>query len=119
MAHESTSTVGQDIYPAKHSHHTHTEHNENVLVPTPSRFEKLYLAPEQPVAGALRMTFGNPTPIALGGFLLANSPATLMLMGWGGAGGGSGDASAGTGTYYFLGGILLYFGGIGEWILGK
>ena len=95
------------------------EHNENVLAPTPSRFEKLYLAPEQPVAGDLRLKFANPTPIALGGFLLANTPATIMLMGWGGAGGGAGNAAAGTGTFFFLGAILLYFGGIGEWILGN
>jgi uncharacterized protein len=88
---------------------------DDILVPTASRFEKLYLAPEQPVAGALRQTFGNPTPVALGGFLLANTPASIMLMGWGGAGGGTGNASAGIGTYYFLGAICLYAGGIGEW----
>jgi uncharacterized protein len=94
-------------------------HGEDVLVPTPSRFEKLYLAPEQAVAGQLRQTFGNPTPVALGGFLLANTPATIMLMGWGGAGSDAGNVSAGTGTYFFLGAILLYAGGIGEWILGN
>jgi hypothetical protein len=41
-----------------------------VLVSTPSHFEKMYLTPEQAVAGKLRPTFGNPTPIALVGFLL-------------------------------------------------
>jgi uncharacterized protein len=92
---------------------------ENVLKPTPSNFEKLYLQPEQAVAGKLRLTFGNPTPIALGGFLLANTPATIDLMGWHGAGGGVGNASAGIGSYFFLGAILLYFGAIGEWILGN
>lgn len=94
-------------------------HGEDILVPTPSRFEKLYLAPEQAVAGQLRQTFGNPTPVALGGFLLANTPATIMLMGWGGAGGDAGNAAAGVGTFYFLGAVLLYAGGIGEWILGN
>lgn len=94
-------------------------HDEDILVPTPSRFEKLYLAPEQAVAGQLRLTFGNPTPVALGGFLLANTPATIMLMGWHGAGSDAGNASAGVGTYYFLGAVLLYAGGIGEWILGN
>ena len=93
--------------------------NADVLVPTPSRFEKLYLAPEQPVAGALRQTFGNPTPVALGGFLLANTPASIMLMGWAGAGSDAGNASAGTGLYFFLGAICLYAGGIGEWVLGN
>jgi uncharacterized protein len=80
---------------------------EDILVPTASRFEKLYLAPEQAVAGNLRLTFGNPTPVALGGFLLANTPASIMLMGWGGAGGGTGNAAAAIGTYYFLGAICV------------
>ncbi|EME38819.1 hypothetical protein DOTSEDRAFT_66810 [Dothistroma septosporum NZE10] len=119
MAHDSNSSVGQDVYPAKHDHHHHADHTENILHPTPSRFEKLYLAPEQPVAGLLRQTFGNPTPIALGGFLLANTPATIDLMGWGGAGGAEASAAAGVGTYYFFAGILLYAGAIGEWILGN
>ncbi|KAF2773370.1 GPR1/FUN34/YaaH-class plasma membrane protein [Teratosphaeria nubilosa] len=95
------------------------EEVENVLKPTPSHFEKLYLSPEQAVAGKLRLTFANPAPIALGGFLLANTPATIMLMGWHGAGGGTGTANADTGAYFFLGATLLYFGGIGEWILGN
>lgn len=74
-----------------------------------------YLAPEAPVAGNLRWTFGNPTPIALEGFLLANTPASIDLMGWGGAGGA---ASAGIGSFYFLDAGLLYAGGMGDWILG-
>jgi hypothetical protein len=37
-------------------------------------FEKLYLSPQQPAAGHLRKTFGNPTPVALVGFLLAATP---------------------------------------------
>lgn len=80
---------------------------------------KLYLAPETPVAGNLRWTFGNPTPIALAGFLLANTPASIDLMGWGGAGAGTGNVSAGIGAFYFLGAVLQYAGGIGEWILGN
>lgn len=79
----------------KNNEISQVEDIENVLRPTASHFEKLYLAPEAPVAGKLRLTFGNPTPIALGGFLLANTPATIDLMGWGGAGGGSGNAGAG------------------------
>lgn len=94
-------------------------HDENILAPTPSHFEKLYLAPEQPVAGNLRLTFGNPTPVALGGFLLANTPATIQLMGWRGSGEGTGNVAAGVGTFYFLGAVCLYAGGIGEWILGN
>ncbi|KAK0799797.1 hypothetical protein LTR91_019923 [Friedmanniomyces endolithicus] len=107
------------------THHTKHEEMEtienasNILRPTPSNFERLYLAPEQPVAGVLRYTFANPTPIALAGFLLANTPATCMLMGWHGAGGGAGIANADTGAYFFCGGVLLYAGAIGEWILGN
>ncbi|KAK0856326.1 hypothetical protein LTR03_001417 [Friedmanniomyces endolithicus] len=110
---------------ATHTHHTKQEEMEtienasNILRPTPSNFERLYLAPEQPVAGVLRYTFANPTPIALAGFLLANTPATCMLMGWHGAGGGAGIANADTGPYFFCGGVLLYAGAIGEWILGN
>lgn len=108
-----------DSPPLKPETHNIENVDGNVLVPTPSNFEKLYLAPEQAVAGKLRLTFGNPTPVALGGFLLANTPATIMLMGWHGAGGGQGIANADTGAYFFLGAVLLYMGGIGEWILGN
>lgn len=51
-------------------------------------FEKLYLNPQQPAAGHLRKTFGNPTPVALIGFLLSATPNGMILMGWRGAGGG-------------------------------
>ena len=53
-------------------------------------FEKLYLGPLQPAAGQLRKTFGNPSPIALVGFLLSATPNGMVLMGWRGAGGGGG-----------------------------
>ena len=131
----TTSSIHLTIHPiyppnttppmATHTHHTKQEEMEtienasNILRPTPSNFERLYLAPEQPVAGVLRYTFANPTPIALAGFLLANTPATCMLMGWHGAGGGAGIANADTGAYFFCGGVLLYAGAIGEWILGN
>lgn len=95
------------------------EEMEDVLKPSPSHFEKLYLQPEQAVAGKLRLTFANPTPIALVGFLLANTPATIDLMGWHGAGADVGNADAGTGSYFFFAAILLYVGGMGEWILGN
>ncbi|KAK3676668.1 hypothetical protein LTR78_003443 [Recurvomyces mirabilis] len=105
--------------PIKVSDLNNHEYNENILKPSPSHFEQLYLAPEKPVAGNLRLTFGNPTPVALAGFLLANSPATVMLMGWHGAGSGEGIANAGTGMYFYCAAVLLYAGGIGEWILGN
>jgi len=95
------------------------EMNENILKPTPSHFEAMYLQPERAVAGKLRLTFGNPAPIALGGFLLANTCATMMQMGWHGAGAGTGATNAGTGAFFYCGAILQYAGGIGEWILGN
>ncbi|GAB7347860.1 hypothetical protein MBLNU459_g5390t1 [Dothideomycetes sp. NU459] len=113
--------MSNDDISTKHadSHHLERVDTNNVLHPTPSHFEKLYLAPEVPVSGKLRLTFANPTPVALAGFLLANTPATVMLMGWHGAGAGSGNASADIGAYFYLGGVLLYAGGVGEWILGN
>merc|ERR1712137_11169 len=83
---------------------------------SPELFEKLYLSPQNKVKGELRKTFGNPTPLALIGFLLSLHPLSMDLMGWRGAG-GSGAASIG--WYYFAGGLLMTLGGLGEWILGN
>ncbi|KAJ8109594.1 hypothetical protein OPT61_g7342 [Boeremia exigua] len=83
---------------------------------TPELFEKLYLSPKNDVKGELRKTFGNPTPLALIGFLLSLTPLSWTLMGWRGAG-GSGSASIG--WYFFAGGMLMVLGGVGEWILGN
>lgn len=84
---------------------------------SPELFEQLYLAPKNKVKGDLRQTLGNPTPIALGGFLLCTTPASMSLLEWQGAGGFG--AAANVGAYFFLGGLLLILGGIGEWILGN
>lgn len=59
----------------------------------PELFERLYLSPENKVKGDLRSTFGNPTPLALIGFLLCLTPLSCDLMGWRGAGG---SGAAGT-----------------------
>jgi len=83
---------------------------------SPELFEKIYLSPQNKIAGDLRKTFGNPTPLALCGFLLSLTPLSCDLMGWRGAG-GSGAAS--TGVYLAFGGILMILGGLGEWILGN
>ncbi|OBT48893.1 hypothetical protein VE00_00526 [Pseudogymnoascus sp. WSF 3629] len=83
---------------------------------SPELFEKLYLSPQNMVKGDLRKTFGNPTPIALIGLLVALMPLSCDLMGWRGAG-GSGAASIG--VYFFMGGILMLLGGILEWVLGN
>ncbi|EEU35099.1 uncharacterized protein NECHADRAFT_82458 [Fusarium vanettenii 77-13-4] len=83
---------------------------------SPEMFEKLYLSPPNAVKGDLRKTFGNPTPMALAGFLLALMPLTAALMGWRGA---SKFASSNIPAYFFLGGVLMLISGILEWILGN
>ncbi|PVI06299.1 hypothetical protein DM02DRAFT_649812 [Periconia macrospinosa] len=83
---------------------------------TPELFEKLYLSPPNKVKGDLRKTFGNPTPLALIGFLMCLFPLSMTLMGWRGAGH---SGAAGIGTYWFFGGLLMMLGAIGEWILGN
>ncbi|KAL8992967.1 MAG: hypothetical protein Q9188_007453 [Gyalolechia gomerana] len=83
---------------------------------SPELFEKLYLSPESRVKGELRKTFGNPTPIALVGFLLSLTPLSCDLMGWRGAGG---NGAASTGVFFFFGGMLMILGSIGEWIIGN
>ncbi|KAK0262079.1 hypothetical protein LTS09_003503 [Friedmanniomyces endolithicus] len=82
---------------------------------SPELFEKIYLSPQNKVAGELRKTFGNPTPLALVGFLLSLSPLSCILMGWQGAG-GSGASDVGV---YFFGGLLMILGALGEWIIGN
>ncbi|RDW65089.1 hypothetical protein BP6252_10740 [Coleophoma cylindrospora] len=83
---------------------------------SPELFERLYLTPQNVVKGDLRKTFGNPTPLALIGFLICLTPLSCDLMGWRG-GGGSG--AAGTASYFFFGGILMLVGGILEFFLGN
>ncbi|KAL8780498.1 MAG: hypothetical protein Q9194_000856 [Teloschistes cf. exilis] len=71
----------------------------NTISISPELFEKLYLSPQTPVKGNLRNTFGNPTPVALLGFVLSCSPLACELMGWRGA---DGNGSATLGSYYFV-----------------
>ncbi|KAL6717161.1 hypothetical protein ACLMJK_005076 [Lecanora helva] len=88
----------------------------NSITLSPEMFEKIYLNPQNQVKGELRNTFGNPTPLALLGFLLSLSPLSCELMGWRGAGG---DGIATVGAYYFIGGFLMSLGGILEFFLGN
>jgi len=83
---------------------------------SPELFEKIYLSPQNKVAGDFRKTFGNPTPLALVGFLLSLTPLSCDLMGWRGAGG---NGAASTGVYFFFGGLLMILGSLGEFILGN
>lgn len=87
---------------------------------TPEMFEKLYLSPQNKVRGELRKTFGNPTPLAIIGFLISLSPLSADLMGWRGTSAVPGAVgAAGTGTYYFFGGLLMIVGAVGEFLLGN
>lgn len=110
--------TGRDGRSNEDLHHTrrdNSNNNQNFTL-TPEIFEKMYLNPQQNVKGDLRSTFGNPTPLALLGFLLSLSPLACELMGWRGAGG---DGIATVGAYYFIGGFLMSLGGILEFFLGN
>ncbi|KAF2806037.1 uncharacterized protein BDZ99DRAFT_510945 [Mytilinidion resinicola] len=83
---------------------------------SPELFEKYYLSPQTPVHGSLRKTFANPTPLAVLGLAMALTPFSCDVMGWRGAGG---NGAASIGSYYFMGGMLMVIGSIGEWIMGN
>ncbi|KAF4589798.1 hypothetical protein GQ602_003687 [Ophiocordyceps camponoti-floridani] len=83
---------------------------------SPELFEKLYLTPVNNKAGKLRMTFGNPAPLGLAGFIICLSPLSFDLMGWRGSG-GQGNASLG--AFWFQGGVLMVLASILEWVLGN
>jgi len=83
---------------------------------SPELFEKLYLSPKNEVKGDIRRTFGNPTPLALLGFLLSLSPLSNVLLGWRGSGG---TGAAETAVYFFFGGLLMIIGGVLEFFLGN
>ncbi|KAH8691795.1 hypothetical protein BGW36DRAFT_304471 [Talaromyces proteolyticus] len=120
-----TTTTGEENHHESILPSTSIEKNDDFLqrmktagsisIP-PELFEQLYLAPQNRVKGELRQTFGNPTPIALGGFLLCVTPFSMVLLGWHGAGGLD---AANVGSLIFLGGLLMVLGGVGEWILGN
>jgi hypothetical protein len=50
--------------------------------------------------GRLRKTFGNPTPLALLGFVIASTPFACTQMGWRGAG-SNGAANIGILKYLY------------------
>ncbi|RLM00422.1 hypothetical protein CFD26_108652 [Aspergillus turcosus] len=80
------------------------------------QFEKLYLSPLTQRQGVLSKQMGNPTPLALGGFVITTTPLSCCLMGWRGA---TGAGIAFTGPIIFLGGGLLVLTSILEFILGN
>ena len=108
--------TGRDHHSNEDLRNVRKENHRNNVTLSPELFEKIYLNPQQNVKGDLRNTFGNPTPLALLGFLLSLSPLACELMGWRGAGG---DGIATVGVYYFIGGFLMSLGGILEFFLGN
>lgn len=83
---------------------------------TPEMFERMYLSPENKVSGDLRRTLGNPTPIGLGGFLIAYCPLIFSILEWRGY---TGLGAATIGTYYFSGGLIAIIACIFEFLLGN
>ena len=92
---------------------------EGSITLTPQMFERMYLSPQNRVHHDLRQTFANPTPIGLGGFLMAFAPLTFALLGWRDYTGPNLPGSATVGTYYFSGGVLALIAMIMEWVLGN
>ncbi|KAL4805612.1 GPR1/FUN34/yaaH family-domain-containing protein [Aspergillus unguis] len=80
------------------------------------QFEKLYLTPMTRKQPSLARKVGNPTPLALGGFVITTTPLSCCLMAWRGA---SGNGIAFIGPIIFLGGLLLLITSILEFILGN
>ncbi|KAJ5211574.1 uncharacterized protein N7498_003220 [Penicillium cinerascens] len=80
------------------------------------QFERLYLTPMTARQSSLAKHVGNPTPLALGGFVITTTPLSCSLMAWRGA---SGNGIAFTGPIVFLGGLLLLITSILEFILGN
>lgn len=108
-----TASYEGDLENGDALHRTNTAQSSLTL--TPEMFEKLYLSPKSDVTGSLRKTFGNPTPLALIGFLLSLTPLSCILMGW--RGGGAPNIQVG--SYYYLGGMCMVIGGFLEFILGN
>ncbi|KAG6001456.1 hypothetical protein E4U21_004312 [Claviceps maximensis] len=94
----------------------HDFHSAGSVSMSPELFEKLYLSPQNNVAGGLRKTFANPTPMPMAGFVLSLTPLSMDLMGWRGAGG---SGAAGIPVYFFQGGLLMFVGALLEWFLGN
>jgi len=118
---------GADSVNGNHKYDLHHDHHDpdtalrrlrtaGSLSISPELFEKIYLSPKNQVSNNIRSTFGNPTPLALVGFLLSLSPLSNVLLGWR-ASGGLGAAE--TGVYYFFGGLLMILGSLLEFVLGN
>jgi succinate-acetate transporter protein len=117
----SDSVNGNTKYDLHHDHHDEDTalrrlRTAGSISITPELFEKIYLSPKNQVSNNIRSTVGNPTPLALVGFLLSLTPLSNVLLGWQGSGG---LGAAEVGVYYFFGGLLMVLGAILEFILGN
>ncbi|KAJ5475733.1 hypothetical protein N7475_001462 [Penicillium sp. IBT 31633x] len=89
---------------------------QTTITLSPEQFERLYLTPMTRRQPELAKQMGNPTPLALGGFVITTTPLSCCLMAWRGA---SGNGVAFIGPIVFLGGLLLLITSILEFILGN
>jgi hypothetical protein len=87
-------------------------HLSQTVTMSPALYESIYLSPKNQVAGDLRKTFANPTPLAIMGFAVGLFPLSIELMGWRGSGSTFGTPT--TTCSIFFGGVLLTLGGLGE-----
>ncbi|KAH8889455.1 hypothetical protein GQ53DRAFT_869855 [Thozetella sp. PMI_491] len=78
-------------------------------------FHKLILHPKNVAHTRADKQLGNPTPIALAGFLISLSQLSCDFMGFRGAGT---SGAAATASYIIFGGVLQLLGGVLEWSLG-
>jgi hypothetical protein len=86
-----SDTIKMDSNPTPQNLLRHYTTADSVLVPIPrDTFEKLYLNPKLTQSGVLHKKFGNPTPIALMGFVISALPMSCIQMGWRGSGGNGG-----------------------------
>jgi hypothetical protein len=77
-----TNVDSQDEVPS----HTLENDPRNLSI-SPELFEKLYLLAREHNQIDLSQTFGNPTPVAIMGLVVAITPLSIELMGWRGANG--------------------------------
>lgn len=89
---------------------------QTTMTISPEMFESLYLAPKNQVAGHLRQTFANPSPVGIMGFCVGLTPLSIEFMRWGGS---AGNALATTTASIWFGGMLLILAGLGEFLLGN
>jgi hypothetical protein len=81
MASQDHYQPGRDLASPTRTQDTHFDNEEKLryelaktVTLTPELYEKLFISPKTQVAGNLRTTFGNPTPIGVLGFSVSVLP---------------------------------------------